>query len=202
MGNITLNYSGTQTILVMSAIMIVVLVSSLIPAYLAGKLAAPSNETNWKVPDAVGDVIQATLPFTVTGGTANGMAKYLYDWFDAHREGAIGLFSTDDLKIGSVPLPGLEAMNIAGITWLSPFDLSVRQRFRIYFQNTNDEGVYSIEIELTRISGQGATWSKLNRVFLGSLRKQLLGWRKLTSAQVRYYISEAKGPGLRHDFPG
>jgi hypothetical protein len=195
MGNITLNYSGTQTILVMSAIMIVVLLSSLIPAYLAGKLAAPSNETSWKVPDAVGDVIQATLPFTVTGGTVNGMAKYLYDWFDAHREGAIGLFSTDDLKISSVQLPGLEAMDIEGVTWLSPFDLSVRQRFLIFFQSTADEDVYSVEIELTRISGQGDDWSGLNRFFLGALRKQLLGWRKITPAQMRQYIKDAKSIG-------
>lgn len=192
MGNITLNYSGSQTIMVMAAVMAVVMISSLIPAYMAGKLAAPSNDMTWEVPAPVNDVIHASLPFTVTGATANGMTKYLLDYFDAHKEGSIGHFSTDELRVRTVTLGGKPFLSLAGVTWLAPYDLSVNQEFRISYNFTEDDDVYTIEIELRRTSGQPDNWYGLNKVFLGDLRKQLLGWRNLTPAQIRQYIVEGR----------
>jgi hypothetical protein len=47
-------------------------------------------------------------------------------------------------------------------------------------------------VELTRQSGQAATWRNLNRVFLGDLRRQLLGWRKVKAQRVLEYIEAGR----------
>jgi hypothetical protein len=192
LGGITLNYSGTQTIAVMMLVIAVVILSSLVPAFLAGKLATPSNEMSWSVPEPQGDLIRDTLPFTATGKTVNGVMTFLLEYLDAHREGSIGNFSTDNLRPVRVDRDGLELMGIESTVWLAPYDLGVRQDIRIVVYPTEDEDVIGIDIELRRGSGQLANWRKLNRVFLGDLRRQLLGWRKLKSDRVLAYIAEAR----------
>jgi hypothetical protein len=52
--------------------------------------------------------------------------------------------------------------------------------------------VFRIDIELRRGAGQASTWWKLNRVFLGDLRRQLLGWRKLKTGRVLEYIAAGR----------
>ncbi|MBN1865834.1 hypothetical protein JW916_00950 [Candidatus Sumerlaeota bacterium] len=190
MGGLTLNYSGTQTISVMIMVLAVVIVSSLVPAYLAGKLAAPSNKMTWHVPRPVDDAIRDTLPFTVTGQTANGVVAYLYEYLDAHREGSIGNFATDDLKAFHKPNGGVDILWIEGTVWLAPYDLGVRQQIQIGIRETVDEDIYAIDLELQRGSGQVQSWWKLNRVFIGDLRKQLLGWRKLQAESAMRYIGK------------
>ncbi len=192
MGGITLNYSGTQAIAVMVMVLAVVVISSLIPAYLAGKLAAPSNEMNWAVPEPDGDVIRDALPFTSTPRTANAIMMYLYEYLDAHREGAIGNFSTDNLSTFRISIQGQAYLGLEATVWLAPYDLGVRQHVRFLVVEGDAEDVLGLRVELTRQSGQVRSWHKLNRVFLGDLRRQLLGWRRLKAARILAYIGEAR----------
>jgi hypothetical protein len=188
---VTLNYSGTQAVATMLMVLVVVILSSLVPAYLAGKLAVPSANMRWKVPEPDGDIIRDTLPFTVTGQTANGVLLFLYEYLDAHREGSIGNFSTDDLSTFREKSEGLQVLGIEGTVWLAPYDLGVRQIVRLTVHETDLEDVYEIDIQLKRQSGQVSSWWKLNRVFLADLRKQLLGWRKLKLDRVLKYIADS-----------
>jgi hypothetical protein len=190
MGGITLNYSGMHAVWVMLLVLAVVIVSSLIPAYLAGKLAAPSNRLTWDVPDPVNDTITDLLPFTVTPKTANGVLAFLHDYFVAHREGSIGCFSTAELRLFREERNGAMQMGIEGPVWLAPYDLGVRQKMRLTIYSTDVAEVCELRIELWREAGQVNTWKKLNRPFLGDLRKQLLGWRKLPPERVIRYINE------------
>jgi len=191
MGGITLNYSGTQAIAVMTMVLLVVVLSSLVPAYLAGRLAAPSNEMTWRVPEPDGDVIRDMLPFTATPRTANGVMAFLLEYLDAHREGVIGNFSTDDLHVSETLIHGRSYLTIEGAVWLAPYDLGIRQDIRIRLTPTDEEDVLGFEIELIRRAGQPQNWYKLNRVFLGDLRRQLLGWRKLKPERILAYIAQA-----------
>ena len=50
LGNVTLNYSGTSAMLTMGLILLIVLLSALVPARLASRIAAPSIERSWRVP--------------------------------------------------------------------------------------------------------------------------------------------------------
>ncbi|MHC4201479.1 MAG: ABC transporter permease, partial [Planctomycetota bacterium] len=217
LGDITLNYSGTLAILTMGLVILVVVLSSLVPAYLAGKLAVPSTDMRWSVPrpavEGTDDVIRDTLPFTVTERTAGGVLAFLYEYLDAHRIGAIGNFSTDELSSlgdwGRVSVSeaaadgraaaapdaggggGGERMGIEATVWLAPYDLGVRQRVRITIRPTGDPEVLELDLQLTRGSGQVRSWWKLNRVFLADLRRQLLGWRNLRPERMLAYIAEA-----------
>ncbi len=189
MGGLTLNYSGTQAISTMVMVLGVVVLSSLVPAFLAGKVAVPSNEMRWRVPKPVDGVIRDKLPFTVTGKTAGGVMAFLYDYLDAHREGSIGTFSTDDLSTFRSSIGGRELSGIEGTVWLEPYDLGVRQDIRVYLADAGEEDVYNMHLELRRRSGQESSWWKLNRVLLGDLRRQLLGWRNLKLEHMLEYIA-------------
>ena len=57
LGSATLNYSGTSAMLTMGLILLIVFVSALVPARLASKIAAPSIDRTWKVPQPKDDQI-------------------------------------------------------------------------------------------------------------------------------------------------
>jgi len=196
MTGITLNYSGGQAIVTMLMVIGVVIVSSIVPAYLAGKLATPSNEMTWKVPQPEGDVIRDRLPFTATDRTAGGVLEFIYEYMDAHKEGTIGVFSADDLeKFHRADDDGRETYGVHGTVWLAPYDLGVRQEVTITIHSTAEADIYEIDIELLRRSGQVSSWWKLNRVLLSDLRRQLLGWRKLKIDRMLEYITRAAETG-------
>ncbi len=192
MGGLTLNYSGTQAVMTMVMVLGVVIISSLVPAFMAGKLATPSNEMKWKVPEPVDGTIRDKLPFTVTGKTANGVMTFLYEYLDAHREGSIGHFTTDDLRLFRTRVGGEELMGVEATVWLAPYDLGIRQDLRLVIRETVEPDVFQTHVELVRRSGQESSWRKLNRVLLADLRRQLLGWRKLKLERMLEYIAQAK----------
>jgi hypothetical protein len=242
LGSLTLNYSGTQAVAVMGMVLMIVVVSSLVPAFLAGRLAVPSHRMSWAVPRPDGDRIRDTLPFTVTGRTSGGVLVFLLEYFDAHREGSIGHFATDAFEAigaggplgpaadaaGGAPrppgpsAPGPALVGLEGTVWLAPYDLGVRQRVRLGIRPASgpaagspgqaaapEETIYEIDIDLVREAGQVRSWWNLNRVFLGDLRRQLLGWRNLRLDRILDYIRRAaegaggpQGPSPGPEGPG
>ena len=192
LGGLTLNYSGTHAAAVMLMVLAVVTLSSVVPAYLAGRLASPGGERTWKVPAPDGETIRDTLPFTVTGRTAGGVLRFLFEYLDAHREGGIGHFSVDELRIFRARGSAAPTMGIRGTVWLAPYDLGVRQDVLLAIQPTDAEDVLGIRIEMTRRSGSMRSFKGLNRPFIRELRKQLLGWRKLKCQRILAYIAEGR----------
>ncbi len=192
LGGMTLNYSGSQAIMIMFMVLAVVMVAALIPAYLAGRMAAPSNKRTWSVPQPVDGVIRDTLPFTVNAKTANGVSAYLLEYLDAHAEGSIGRFSTDKLQTFRKSVDGLEAMGIDCTVWLAPYDLGIRQEVRLTVEPTEGKDIYGIHLELRRQAGAERTWRRLNRVFLGDLRRQLLGWRRLEPERILEFLAQGR----------
>lgn len=189
MGSITLNYSGTAVIFTMGLVLAVVMLSAIVPAIMAAKIANPSEESDWKVPKPVNDEINDLLPFTVTKKTAKAIAFFIYEYIEVHKDGAIGNFTSDRIVIH-----GKEQESIASVSatvWLAPYDLGVRQEIKI--EITPDEGeICSIRIKIARQSGQERTWWRLNKVFLSDLRRQLLGWRKIPTQKIIEYIEKAQ----------
>ena len=72
LGSATLNYSGTSAMMTMGLILLIVLASSLVPARIASKIAAPSIDRTWKVPEPANGQITAVLPFTINETAADG----------------------------------------------------------------------------------------------------------------------------------
>ncbi|MFC1452979.1 ABC transporter permease [Verrucomicrobiota bacterium] len=193
MGSMTLNFGGTQAIMTMLLVLAIVVASSLVPAYLAGRTAMPSNEMRWTVPAPIpaqgGPVIRDALPFTASARTAAGVIAFLCDYFEAHQDGTIGSFTAADVRAAQRRDERPVRLLLYAVVWLAPYDLGVRQGATVTLTGLEDEeDLYEIGIELQHRSGQMGTWRKLNRTFLAELRRQLLGWRHLTAERVDAYI--------------
>jgi hypothetical protein len=188
LGGVTLNYSGTSAILTMGLILMIVLLSALVPARIASKIAAPSIERTWQVPLAHGDEIVAELPFTINKNAADGALAYLAEFFDAHRDGSIGKFSAG--RVEAFREDG--SRGLATDIWLTPFDLGIRQRLRLLIHRGQFEDIYDEKVILHRQSGDDRSWHRMNRTFLTELRKQFLQWRSLTPEKMRDYIDRSR----------
>lgn len=190
MGGITLNYSGSNVILTMGLVLTVVIASALVPAFMAAKVASPSGDLDWKVPAPENGVIKAQLPFTVSRQAAPGLAAFLYEYFDAHGDGAIGCFTSDKLQLE----PGDDnvIVRLKSVIWPAPYDLGVRQRVTIDFTGSEAD-ICDLHVRLEHDAGQERSWWRLNRVFLGDIRNQLLGWRNIAPERMLNYIRQATG---------
>jgi hypothetical protein len=191
MGTITLNYSGTQVVHTILLVLGIVVVSALVPAMMAARVASPSRETGWKLPKPKGDTIADVLPFTVTREAASGVLAFLHEYMDAH-EGSAGHFTSDAIQY-IAPEEGRHLGGVASTVWVSPYDLGVRQDVRITVRQAEGD-VCDLHLELHRRSGSEKNWCKLNKTFVGDLRRQILGWRNVSSDRVLGYISE----GTKH----
>jgi hypothetical protein len=194
LGNVTLNYSGTSAMLTMGLILLIVLLSALVPARLASKIAAPSIERSWKVPLPKGDEIMAVLPFTINRTAAEGVLAYLADFFDAHREGSIGKFSADTVDSFSIPdEAGHMSRALKTTIWLTPFDLGVRQHLMLLVHPGQFADIYEVQVVLSRLSGDDGSWYRMNRSFLTELRRQFLQWRSLSPQRMLDYVERSRG---------
>jgi len=174
-----LNYSSTATVLLSIFIIAVVVASSIYPSVQARRLAVPGLEVRWQLPEAVADVIQIELPFTVSEETALGVNAYLQEYFQAHTEAALGGFAAADVQLdcsGDPPKPNLR---IAMTAWLSPYDVGVSQRVALETVLLPDGLFYGIHLRLERLSGDQGSWRRLNRHFTDLIRRQFLIWRIL-----------------------
>jgi ABC-type lipoprotein release transport system permease subunit len=192
LGNVTLNYSGTSAMLTMGLILFIVLLSALVPARLASKIAAPSIERSWRVPQPKNDLITAQLPFTINKTAADGALAYLAEFFDAHQEGSIGKFSSGKVETFTFEDEQHRASRGLKTTiWLTPFDLGVRQDLKLLIHPGQFPDIYEVQVILHRLSGDDGSWYRMNRTFLTELRKQFLQWRTLTPQRMLEYVDES-----------
>jgi hypothetical protein len=192
LGGATLNYSGTSAMLTIGLILVIVLLSALVPARLASKIAAPSIDRSWRVPLPKGDEIQAQLPFTINKTAADGALAYLAEFFEAHQEGSIGKFSAGKVEVFTTDAQGRDTRGIKTVIWLTPFDLGVRQHLMLMIHPGEYQDIYEVQVLLQRLSGDDGSWYRMNRTFLTELRKQFLQWRSLSPQRMMEYVEESK----------
>jgi hypothetical protein len=196
-GGLNMDYSSIETIYASLAIMGAVLLSSILPARDAARMAAPSEITSWTVPSIDGDVMTLNLPFTFTAHDRVAVVSYFMRWLESHGEGSSGGFFCSppepyarvaDTEPEDAPLmPGVSSQ-----VWLKPYDLGVSQRMDISLPTDAETSEYIAHIELTLLSGHAKAWERTVRPFLGTLRKQFLNWRATTDDQRAEMFAEAK----------
>ncbi len=195
-GGMNMNYSSIETIYASLTIMGAVLISTLIPARDAARLASPADQQKWSVPQAQDDAMSFNLPFTFTPHDRLAVISYFQRWLDSNGEGSTGPFFC------AAPVPRLRQAEaeqrggglvpgIATTIWLKPFDLGVSQRMEIWLPTDPETGEYIANIRLLRMSGTSAAWSRTVKPFLGILRKQFLNWRAATEAERGEMFTEA-----------
>jgi len=194
---LNMDYSSIETIYASLAIVISVLVSTLLPAHTASRMALPSDEMSWSVPKADGDIMRFNLPFTFSPHDRIAVISYFYRWLDANGEGSSGpfycappklLLNQSDAEVRSGGLiPAIETQ-----VWLKPYDLGVSQRLTIDLPTDPETNEYIAHISIERLSGTISAWERAVMPFLGSLRKQFLNWRAVSDEERAEMFEESK----------
>lgn len=195
LGGMFMNYSSLSAISSTVIVMATVVVSTIYPARRAADMSVPDVTRQWSFPEPDGDDWHFDFPFTIGKVDALGVCSYLYRIFGAYGEGSVGDFMTEDvtLHVDGEDQPD-PSYRLELMAWLAPYDLGVSQRVLLRTAPMNDgtEGVYRIEMEIRRVSGDVASWKRLNTNFLGVLRKRFLVWRTVTDEVRADYLAEGR----------
>ena len=173
----TLNYSSLSAVLSCMLVMAVVMLSTIYPARKASQMAVPDVTRKWKLPPPEGDVWKFEFPFTVSGHEVLGLNVFLMGYFDSYSEESIGTFYTDGAKLSCKTTPAGELYEIDMNIWLAPFDLGVSQHVTLQAIPDAEHNIYAVGLNLQRLSGEDASWRRVNQRFMNVIRKQFLIWR-------------------------
>jgi hypothetical protein len=179
---ITLNYSSLSAVWSTMVVIVTVYLSTLYPARMAADMAVPDVTRQWQFPDPDGDTWRFDFPFTVGGAEVPAIYAYLKIVFDAYGEGSIGDFIARDVQVQVDSSQGDSIYDLKMSAWLSPYDLGISQTVHLRALSTGEHNIYRIEMDLQRVSGDVASWVRMNRNFLHVLRKRFLVWRTLPQA--------------------
>ncbi len=191
---VDLNYSSLSAIVTMGAVLALVMLSALWPARAASRVAAPSLTREWRLPPAVGDILDVELPFTVNETAARGVCAFLAEYLATASQTGAGRFTADELRpfaTADAFAPDAARATVRGLSarvWLAPYDLGVIQNVRVAIHPPRQPSVFEVRVRLTREAGNPATWHRLNRPFLTDIRKQFLLWRTLPPEAVQRYV--------------
>ena len=187
---ITLNYSSLSAISSTLIVMLTVFLSTSYPAKKAADMTVPDVNRKWDLSAPEGDDWSFDFPFTVSRDEIVGLYAYLYRVFASYGEGSIGEFLTEDLEF-SISAPGPEpAYRIDMRTWLAPYDLGIGQEVSMEAVPSDEHRIYRIAMSIRRVSGDAASWQRINRRFLNVLRKRFLVWRTLAPEIKQEYAAE------------
>ena len=196
-GGLSLNYSSISAVSSTIIVMITVLVSSLYPAKVAADSAVPDVTRQWSFPPAEGDYWFFEFPFTVGQADVVGLYAYLAKVLESYGAGSTGEFVAQD-----VHLEGMTEKNDSGVeedvfrlafrTWLAPYDLGISQDVRMDAKPTIDEGIFKIDMMIHRLSGDVASWQRINRGFMNVMRKRFLVWRTIPPMLKEQYMDRGR----------
>lgn len=192
LGGLELNYSSLSAISATLIVMATVFLSTLYPAKKAADMAVPDVTRKWEFPDPEGDSWIFDFPFTVGGAEVLGMYTYLTRVFESYGEGSVGDFVADHINFTSSEHQGEPQYEIELTAWLAPYDLGISQEVELKAIPTGEYNIYRIEVIINRLSGDVASWKRINRGFLNALRKRFLVWRTIPAELKRSYAEEGQ----------
>ena len=192
LGGLELNYSSLSAISATLIVMATVFLSTLYPAKKAADMAVPDVTRKWEFPEPDGDRWVFDFPFTVGGAEVLGMYTYLTRVFESYGEGSVGDFVADNVRFTSQDLHGEPQYEIYLTAWLAPYDLGISQNVELKAIPTGEHNIYKIEVVINRLSGDVASWKRINRGFLNVLRKRFLVWRTIPPELKHQYAGEGQ----------
>ena len=188
----TLNYSSLSAVLSCMLVMAVVMLSTVYPARKASQLAVPDVTRRWRLPPPEGDEWSIEFPFTVSGQDVLGQCVFLIGYFDSYSEESIGTFYTDGARLSRFESDHGQGYAIDMNIWLAPFDLGVSQHVVFRATPEAEHSIYQISLEIGRLSGEDASWRRVNQRFMNVIRKQFLIWRTVDTGAKESYRSQGE----------
>ncbi|MCM8822417.1 MAG: hypothetical protein NC831_06345 [Candidatus Omnitrophica bacterium] len=188
-----LNYSSLSAVFATIIIIITVMLSTIYPARKASQMAVPDVTRRWILPEPKGDLWKFEFPFTVSEIEVVGLSTFLTEYFNSYQDVSLGNFYTSDTKFTcDKTSPEKYTYIIETNIALAPFDLGVTQKIKIIMSPMGQYNFYTINLEITRESGESSDWKRLNRRFLDGIRKQFLVWRTVSIAIKKDYDKQGK----------
>ena len=203
-GGMNMTYTSIATIYASWTLMGAVFISTFFPARQAMKIAAPSDESGWSLPEPKGDRLAFDLPFNFLHRDRFAIIAFFSRYLREHGEGGTGRFFSGE------PLPLLEPAEgdpghlIPGLNasiWLKPYDLGVSQQLRIVMPLDDETGLYKARIEIERLSGTREAWLRLNHGFVLEVRRQFLHWRAVSEPDREEMFEETRRLLIDHLAP-
>ena len=188
----TLNYSSLSAVTSSILVMAVVMLSTIYPARKASQMAVPDVTRKWKLPPPEGDEWNFEFPFTVSGQEVLGLSVFLIGYFDSYSEESIGTFYTDGAGLERFETENGEGYSISMNIWLAPFDLGVSQHVVFRATPEAEHNIYAITLQIRRLSGEDASWRRVNQRFMNVIRKQFLIWRTVDSEAKADYRTQGE----------
>jgi len=196
-GGLNMTFTSSATIYASLAIAASVFVSTYFPARTAMRIAAPSEDLGWHLPEAQGDLLSFRVPFTFGARDRIAILAFFNRFLLDHGEGGSGPFFAGPPALGVSDRPdeladGAPVPEMLVTIWLKPFDLSVSQEMRISLATDPETGEYIPTVSLSRLSGTRDNWLRLNKRFVGIIRRRLLHWRAVGDRQRSMMFEEAR----------
>jgi len=195
-GGLNMTFTSINTIYASLAIMAAVFLSTLFPARSAMQIAAPADDSGWKLPEPEDDRMTFTLPFTFHARDRIAVLAFFGRYFADHGEGGAGRFFAAPPRLAVSEDParpdGAYAPELETTVWLKPFDLGVSQRLQIALPTDPETGEFAARVTLTRLSGTRESWMRLNQPFVLILRRHFLYWRAVSPTERNALFAEAQ----------
>jgi hypothetical protein len=195
-GGLNMTFASLNSIYASLAVVAAVFVSTFFPARSAMQIAAPAEDSGWKLPEPEGDELAFNLPFTFDTADRVAILAFFDRFLVDHGEGSAGTFlaSPPYFDVEGPPEGSAHEIipEIIATIWLKPYDLGVSQLMTISIPLDPETGEYIARIKLTRKSGTQESWRRVNHHFVMQIRKQFLHWRAVTPDQKKELFAEAR----------
>ncbi|NLB56641.1 MAG: hypothetical protein GX811_12940, partial [Lentisphaerae bacterium] len=170
----------------------VVVLSTIYPALVATKAAVPSGKRKWSLPQHDGNTMEVLFPFIYHPKLAVGIVTYIREYFAAFTEASFGDLIAKELERSqTTDSEGRPVYLVKYHLTLAPFDLGVTQELDFTLAYNDAVQAYQLTMLTTRVSGQDTNWVTTNKPFLERMRKYLMRWRNLNTAQHMLYVKQA-----------
>jgi hypothetical protein len=188
---VNVNYASVSTMLMGMLVLGVTIVSTLLPAARAARLATPSGAEQWALPESRDGHVTLALPFTLTRENGVGVFAFLHEYLSGHGDSTSDDFRCVELAaaIEAAP-PDSSALAVAAKTWLAPYDMRVAQQIALRLEPT-EARLFRVSYRARQISGELGAWNRANFEFVDLLRQQFLIYRTLPEERKREYVRKA-----------
>lgn len=195
LGGLEVNYSSLAVVWTTLVVMATTFASTLYPARQAANLAVPDVTRRWAFPEPRGDNLVFDFPFTVGARDVLSLITYLVRVFESYEEGTATAFEVDRVDFAEREIPGreLQRYEVDMTAWLPPYDFGISQTVKMTaFPSDEHHDLFSLELALSRLSGDTNLWQHANRAFLNAIRKQFLVWRTASPEEKQRYGDEGR----------